>query len=449
MSAQTQPFAALRPNFDTRDIDKNNPLYVDFGEIRTRFIHRIYLELGLEIPRDDESDERINHSNNAQVKGQGQDNHAQVLEKKKKHWLLYGHRGSGKSTELNNLQQALEQNEGSGYLPIRLNVEQELNPGNLSFSDIFVLMLQKMAETFNTDEDDSAFQPLLDILLSEHIITQEEQKAINLEAQVGIHGIFGKLVSQFFYRSENVETWRKRIKQNFSELVSEFNRLIHRYEQKHNKKLFIIIDGTDKISLDDATKLFADSFSSISKINCYCLYTAPMPLQLNPRQLEHIFQPFTLPMIKLYAKHQDAEADKRHTPNYEILCRFVTKRVPKCYFTNGDVIDDLITASGGNPRHLVILLEKAWEEAMLDKQSVINQALATQAQKLFLWENFRWLEAKHIDSLKQLRKESYYFNEVVRELSINSAVLQYNGTENWHYPHPVLLKHHPLLKRTP
>ena len=340
MSAQTQPLGALRPNFDTRDIDKNNPLYVDFGEARSNLLTTIYLALGLQ----KDKNEQLQSTSVAAATP-------------KKHWVLYGHRGSGKSTELNNIQTALEQSENSGYLPIRIKVEQDLNPGDISFSDIFILILEKVAETFKDEQyQDHSLNPIeqiINILKSEHIVTKEDHQALNLEAAIGVN-FLAKMVAQFRNSSVNVASWRTRIKQNFSELVSQFNQIVYHYENLINKKLFIIIDGTDKIGLEDARKLFADSFNPISKIDCYCIYTAPMSLKLTAGLSEPIiFRTFTLPTMKLYESHAQARSKEAYKPHYDILHEFVDKRIPKKYFDRwGNVIDDLITASGGNPAPL-------------------------------------------------------------------------------------------------
>src|SRR5258707_5053762 len=60
-----------------------------------------------------------------------------------------GHRGTGKSTELNRAQEELKQN---GYLTLWASVNENLDPRDISFSDVMRLIVLLIDDRFGDDQ---------------------------------------------------------------------------------------------------------------------------------------------------------------------------------------------------------------------------------------------------------------------------------------------------------
>ena len=70
-------------------------------------------------------------------------------ERKYSHITLAGHRGCGKSTELARVQVEAR---AEGYLPLYARVNEQADPNEVGFGDLFLLMLRLLDEQFRADE---------------------------------------------------------------------------------------------------------------------------------------------------------------------------------------------------------------------------------------------------------------------------------------------------------
>ncbi|MCM1258193.1 MAG: ATP-binding protein [Roseburia sp.] len=113
-------------------------------------------------------------------------------------YLLLGHRGCGKSTELNKMSEELA---ADGYYVKTINCSMDLF--NIVYSDLFILMgeaLLEIAEGLDCDIDNKLLERI-EIFWAEatETITSQETDAVSLESGISVEtkGIFAGILNVF------------------------------------------------------------------------------------------------------------------------------------------------------------------------------------------------------------------------------------------------------------
>jgi len=364
----------------------------------------------------------------------------------KKHVLLFGPIGSGKSTELARLTQKLEQ--GNRLYPILLNVRGEIDINNLQYVDVLMALANAVAQRFDALNLEIPPEELkaMSAWFMEHVATEEKVRELSAELRSEASVEFSipflaKLLAQmtaaFKTSSTYKDSLRDVVKKTFSQFALAFNTFVLAAEQALKarslaERLLLIVDGTDKITLDDAERLFMFETEQLLTIEALVLYTAPITLKYVGNCVSKLDADEVLPIIKL--NNRDGST---HEPGWEAMREMLGKRIDPVVFSDPSSVDRLIEFSGGHPRELLRLLRLSCE---LTEGDQINPDTVERAIDKLAADFRYWLHPIDYDLLARIdvNKGAHVGNdEGTRNLLWRLALLHYNDG-SWRASHPVV-----------
>lgn len=231
------------------------------------------------------------------------DNHA---------FLLLGHRGCGKSTELNRLSDRLA---AKGFQVKTITCSMDLDLFNIVYSDLFILMgeaLVQIAEESRCRIEKDTLREIMEFWgEGTEILTVQELESASLESGLSaetpgllknILNLFAKIKADLKYNEETRKEYRRKI----SVCSSEWIRLLSLVSEKITEKNegnhpVIIFEDLDKLNPEDAWKVFYNYAAVLSGMSFPVIYTFPISLSYDTRfsAMESYFITKTLPMIKI------------------------------------------------------------------------------------------------------------------------------------------------------
>lgn len=377
------------------------------------------------------------------------------------HFLLSGFRGCGKSTELNKMQQELEDE----FLVVNLSIHNELDPVNFIYTDLIILIMQRLFESaneYNLIINQTLLQNIEAWTNSEEI---EKVKEFSNDFKVGVEGEVGwsiPFLSKFFATLKNIskinysakKTINEVVEHQLTDLLTYCNDLIRDISLElynQNKDLLIIVEDTDKLNIEIATKLFHIHSSVFTSLRTNMIFTYPIALKCS--QLSTIINAtfdnnsFELPMVKIFNKN-----GTENPLGISALEGLIEKRGISDCFENKEVLKKFILSSGGCIRDLFRMIIDASDFAIEDNLDKINdehykkafiklkrsyrETIAEKEKpdgtKIKAEEYYKVLSELNKNSLKQLDN-----SEISLDLRHNLCILGYNG-EGWYDVHPVV-----------
>ena len=360
------------------------------------------------------------------------------------HVLFFGHVGSGKTTELRQYAQRL--NDSKRFRVIEVDAVDKLDVNNLQYTDALMAMAETLvahldAKGCRLSEADLA--PLQQAM-ARIVTTRSDGRELSAEIKTvaeaggGLPGLL-KLLATFTAAAKTNATtkieWRREIANHFTAVASAFNGLIRRAEAVlkeagEAERLVFLLDGIDKLRGDDTQRFFVQDAEQLLSIQAFVIYTAPLHLKYGGQLAGKLDADLVLPMIKLQER-DGSRCEAGWTALHELLLR----RIDRSLFASEAEIHRLIEHSGGHPRELLRLLKLCCEYAddRIDAATV-ERALAQLAA------DYRYfLEPEDYPLLVQLDHDENHGgnDERTRQLLYRLALLQYNDG-SWRRSHPVV-----------
>ena len=365
--------------------------------------------------------------------------------------LITGHRGSGKSTELHRIRDQLDSHK---FLTIYLDILEILDIEDVEYLDILVAIaenLESKARAIGLDVNLN----LLDEIgqwFQEEVITETSQKeverSLGAEFELGAEiPLFAKMLS--FVRaqiktgsSERYEIRRKlerKIQQFFHRVNNLVDHVTEKAQEKGYKGIVIIVDSLEKMPLriineqyTNHALLFRQQAAQLTSLNCHLIYTVPIEL-LKDEQLGDNYEIDIIPMVQI----RTADGAEFVTGR-ERLQQVVAKRIDiPTIFSDPNLVDELISASGGVIRDLMKLLLASATAS----ESKIEENGVKQAIKRF---NVQYGQLIQIDDLELLRQvvDNPYLGSSPKlsRLLYNRLVLQFVDDSDWIGVHPAILQ---------
>lgn len=358
--------------------------------------------------------------------------------------LFGGHVGCGKSTELRDYAALFRHS----YTVHHLELTKTLDINNLRFSDLLIALAKCLADMFA--QADLSLQPdpvFLDPVLGwfdSRIVQQHRFKDIEaeLKTEVKAQGGIPWLASLLATMTAKVrggasyrEELRREIRDGFLQLLGHFNALIAHANDllRHQGRgpLLFIIDGTDKLSKDDADIFFNADVNQLGQIQVNLVVCAPISVLLETSGVAQRFTRVQLPMVKIF----EADETPRQTDE-DALIELVLKRMPLPYFDDRETVRHLVQNSGGHVRDLLRLVRAAFARITGDQitRNVAEAAVrdvATEYQRLVRQGD--WADLVHID--RAHGEERDRTDERLR-LLYDLVLLEYNSY--WWRSHPLV-----------
>lgn len=277
--------------------------------------------------------------------------------------FVIGHPGAGKTTELMHLLLGMEDR----FRTLRLSATGELNPGNIRFYDILLLILLKLVHSVSQPDaigfEDTDLQQLLR-RVRDHLATKWDKRLRTEQSDFGAGlslpflKLFGNLkLGQT--REQGVEEYEVSFVSELvaltNELVDECNRLLLRHK---GQRWLVVVEDIEKMGLAPARlkDLFIGLRPSLDELNVHLLVTIPPWLRFSQDAdmlLPPSFASFLIPDLPVY--RQDHTRDEGAL---EALKEVVAARASLALF-EPRVLDRCCVASGGNLRDLFILIRSS------------------------------------------------------------------------------------------
>ncbi|QLE41010.1 hypothetical protein FD723_11475 [Nostoc sp. C052] len=280
-------------------------------------------------------------------------------------FLLAGHRGGGKTTELRRLEQHLN----SKYTVIWIDTVTALDQYNIGYAEVVVLIGIKIFEKVIQREWGLKDDLLNDLLESLKTVVYQDEDAENTGLELPeIIKKLGLILKQGLTRKV---TTTLNIRPQLSKIIERVNAIIEAAEKRNKQKLLVIVDGLDRHDQVTALEMFASPL--LTQLSCHIIYAIPISLRYSPsfRQPMESFQK-CLDLTNPPVFECDENLCPTIIPNQlgrDILNSVIHKRLAslgdayKGLF-NPDALELISEKSGGVMRDLVRLARTACEVSL-------------------------------------------------------------------------------------
>jgi energy-coupling factor transporter ATP-binding protein EcfA2 len=370
--------------------------------------------------------------------------------------LFTGHRGCGKSTELRRIEKHWQKE----YLTIFLNVEDETDINDVEYIDLYITVirqvetaLRKLKIKFDRELLKSFENWFRDITKEDE---QSVQRSINTEAEMTLGGeapflakLLFKLSGQIKNSSSEKITIREKLIKEVSRMKGDINLLLAdgfkklRAQYPHFKGILVILDNLDRCPPEVSNKLFFDYAAQLQELHCTIIYTVPISILYSPRGLNNSFgNPHIVPMIGIYELDPDRYPLEYNQKGLDAVAAIIEKRVDaKLIFASRNELIDLVKMSGGHVRQLMQLVQLACITANGRAHDKIQPDDVEYAIKQLQFSFERSTPKKYFNELANIAlTKEITDDEIGQQMLFSTAILEYNGSDRWNYPNPLLMR---------
>ncbi len=374
------------------------------------------------------------------------------------HQILTGHNGSGKSTELWQLSQALQETrDGSArFFVVRVQADDELDRNDIDFPDVLIAIMRQVAQQLQEREQIT--------LKPGYFRDRFEKLQLLALAEVSFDKLeFPAYLAKFSATIKNSpdarQEIRKALEPDTNNLLVAANDIIGKaileLGKKGYKNLVVIVDDLDKMitrPLESAgcsttEHLFVNRSAQLKAFQCHMVYTLPISLAYSTQEskLRQIYGG-SLPVVPMTKIATPPPASKTYAPGIKKFRELIKKRLDKVgvdegfLFQTDRVRDELIKLSGGQPTELMTLIRSAivTEEELPIKPPSVKRC-RTEAMRSYR----RLLRADHWPLIEEARRTGQVVRTIenetaFRELLDCRALLLYVNDEEWYGVNPAI-----------
>ena len=356
--------------------------------------------------------------------------------------LFSGHRGSGKSTELNQLM--ADDDIQIRYFITHYSVREVLDLASLDYVD---LLFSIGAEIYSKANDlgliyDNELLKKLESFCN--IIDKETEKGFNIGVEAGIStnhvDSLARILPKLRFEYTNRRKIRKRLQSRMPEMIGIINEIIGEVKSKSGNDILVAIDDLDKPDLKTAEQLFYHRQTSLTQIKCNIIYTIPIALcySQNYNQVKQAFtDSFILPNVSINHKDHSANESGRR-----LMEELVEKRM-SLDLIDMEALKHAIEMSGGVFRQMVHIINKSAAKAKSRDDNKIRKTDVETAENEIRDEFRRILRVGDYSKLRKIHKDCrIYDSGTCARLMHNLSVLEYKNDGRWCDVHPAVI---PLL----
>ncbi len=353
--------------------------------------------------------------------------------------IFSGHRGSGKTLELNLASEYLHHRDR--YFTVFIELEKVLPVSEFEPEDFFVLLITKLAEqaaksglTFNTEAfDDLATEWLSDVeIKTEHSTKKGQETSGGAGVKFGIASFLelgANFKAIFSSHSLNSKTIRENVRNNPVQLIAKLNTLFQamreslEYHQRLGlgKDLLFVLDGSEKANNEVYKKLFIEDQYLISKLQVNLIASVPIQsfydIQYSAQQSE--YTDYLMPMVDLSIEGAPAK-----------LAEVVTRRVDADTFFGDNTLPELSALSGGSPRELLKIVNSCFQQS---RGKRITPAILERVKNLLGRKMLDRMTSEHKQALRAYKmKEMTLADPPFRDMLTQLFVIKSNGSLHVH-----------------
>lgn len=294
-------------------------------------------------------------SNNA---NRSQDSHG--LDRRRIKFLVLGHPGCGKSTELNWLAWAVAQDDElrDKVFTVRYDFGEWMETTDPDFVEVAVSMVLALYDEMERLDIALGETPLERIYewVEEEGWDQAKTLGAGMELSAAVANLFSVGITG---KGESRNERRGKVRKYLPELIGLVNDLIARIEATTGRHVLFIVDELDKVGPQEAAlRIFRDHRIELTDLNCFAIYTAPISLALEADfgMVEERFEkPYFVPMFRVHDKNWKQGPEE--AADVETLREIIYRRAAPQLFSL-DVVDAAIQVTGGVVRELMKVLRE-------------------------------------------------------------------------------------------
>jgi hypothetical protein len=294
-------------------------------------------------------------------------------------FLLAGHRGGGKTTELRRLEERCQ----ADYTVVWVDTDTALDKFNIGYAEVVVLIgitiVERLAEL------GWRLSRTLEQGLLESLSRITHQDKVTGSGQMELPKLFQDLGAMLKVGFQQETTKAREVRPALGEIIAKVNAIIAAAEAD-KPKLLVIVDGLDRKDYGIALEMFSSAL--LTDLTCHIIYAIPISLRYSPafRQPMQSFGK-CLDLANIPVFKCDANACPTADPDRvgrHILTTVIEKRLKKLgdayqNLFQPDALELLCEKSGGVIRDLVRLSRTAGEVALQKNVRRVNLELAEEA----------------------------------------------------------------------
>jgi energy-coupling factor transporter ATP-binding protein EcfA2 len=366
--------------------------------------------------------------------------------------LFTGHRGCGKSTELQRIHHQWKQD----YRVIYLEANEETDINDAEYTDFYLIVIKKVE--FELREMGLKFDSILlksvedwfKEVTKENEETVESSVSVNAEASLGstapfLAKLLVKLLAQIKGAHKQKTLIRQTLQRDISRLKADVNLLLRDAHQKikdqYPKGFLIIFDNLDRVPPPVGNHLFFDYAAQLQELNCTLIYTVPISVLCSSKNIANTFgEPHIVSMVSTYQLNRDCCDLEYDRKGLKSLAQIIKQRVETdLLFESEEEILALARASGGHVRQLMQMMRSACQTASTRKHTKIQAEDVEYAVKQQQFNFERFIPDDHYPLLARVCVTKNISKDEVGQLMLfNTSVLEYNGLDRWNYPNPAV-----------
>lgn len=355
--------------------------------------------------------------------------------------LFIGHRGSGKSTELNKLIVELVDH----FNPVAFSVYENSKIHQLEIEDVLLLLVTQVVRAFT--EQGLVAEPLIArfqepwqkfwdwwrrIVSGAHVQPPPDERSLAVKLNLSVIEVENSLSRS----PDTRDALRAGIRRNMPELLQYLNWIINQVEEADGRRVMIVVEDLDKISLNAALTIFRDHGALLREPNATIIYTCPSALLYSPdfhETRQAYSQTFMLPNIppRTLANKVDSKGQKA-------LMEMVLRRMDERLIEQ-KALRLAVSASGGVPTSLMRLIQNSvlYTTTSVITTKDIARAITIERELMttpLLKDDWIALRQRRFD--RELTAD-----EQNRNLMYKGALLEYRNSASgrpWCDVHPIL-----------
>ena len=369
------------------------------------------------------------------------------------HFLVIGHSGCGKTTEMYMLAKNLT-NECDNTPSVIINATKDLNLSDFTYIDIFMLIVERLAKYADENKIKineriiRAFEAALSTRITREHWEQDLKASIETEAGISaeipfITKLAAKITSSIRLASGLRDELRLELKPKMSEITEAVNAFISDINAQGND-IVIMIDGLEKCRHECVRTLFIEDGTTLAAVKTHMVISCPLSLyrSSDKAMLQSNF-PFAelMPMIKTHYPNQEP-----YPSGVNVIENIIKRRVDASFFT-GDSLNMIVKMGGGNLRETFHLLRgSAFLAHIKNKGKAESQTIDEDCVIAFFdkysTDVFLGVKNKYYPTLKKIYDGNVDLenDEAINELLYAGAVFEYNA-ERWKDLNPLIRYH--------
>lgn len=207
-----------------------------------------------------------------------------------------------------------------------------------------------------------------------------------------------------------------------------------------------MFDNLDRVPPKVGDHLFFDYAAQLRELECTMIYTVPISVLCSPKNLSNSFD--SLYLVSMIGVYQLDPADRASSnlgyneTGLAATARIIEQRVVvEAVFESQEPLMELVKASGGHVRQLMQMTRLACQTAQTRQHAKIQLEDAVYAIKQEQFSFERFIPENHYPLLAKVCTSKNVTKDDVGQLMLfNTSVLEYNGTDRWNYPNPVVMQ---------